>query len=1004
MLRRNSRHRQRRPLSRSKSAYSIIRNPVDRLESIDPATARRDAHIAATLSYQRANGGPVPMAQLVARSEDNACLEPRLSRFVNASSGQIQADEPSPEAGFTAPSSDMQRQQSVRFSGPKAHLKRNLAPRASKYRSSSGGHEGDAAPVASGQTLKGIAEVHRKAFGFHSLTRNYLRSLKAVDTDDTGGEDASVAGPRQRKLRKSRSMFTGLGASDDGYYFSNDTPPQLGQIRRSRSRYAALNAHAEKPKPVWALNHSSYPFPGAETIVTRPISQPSKDLALQLAREKSQQQVEHQHHHPLKPQSSLFLRSRNKRSESSMALRKSLRNSSNTSGALSSAFSGYSLAQPKQLGLRKTARRVSQSLRSRVKGLFNRTKLGDEFSHFQDREAVESQDGAGSGFDEEATPVGEASMSCVASHIPSLHAVPSFQQMQSRKGSVESLGGSADQFADEKSRVTSWTNSVTNTLPSQSAAGEWERQRLSVIKENGTHTSSSSRSKPTQGLSPEIAVDSERVYAALMKRLEGTPGQQDQRIEQSVNGMMKHSVAPTRDYSAEQVDAPTIRCVTSDDDVFSDDRTPRGMRSEDPLLSSGAVLGSESVSEAVISFAPGKTMHNSSHSPKSKTVSHRSSAFFGSPATHLFRTTSPYRRALQQEMQKPDPTTAAHDPSHYLSTMSPIVLPPRRPSTIGSENWQQKASEGSLYSNKDEETSDNPWSMGDAIVDHFPKPPKAGASLARQEVRDVSAVSSIEWQRWLSSDVAKGEESTRSLIGRGHVREQAEIDPQAGRLNMDTSRDGWVAPGTPLRPIQSNSRSSSALKIPPNTWEQGTHKAENGRPSPSSYVAQKTPPIPARSALRAIPSKPKPKEAETCERHQQQDSPEHSPLLVPARSTGSCGPSTRVGHRQRSRLDNVMTLSPQPHPLPWPLNEPKRPSTASPGHRTNWALDKTLQRLHVRDITGRLEPVNQTESRFDSDSRVMGSKRMVDRFLSSRRKKTHEARSRSTGHSSPAFL
>lgn len=243
MLRRNSKHRQRRPLSRSKSAYSIARDPVERLESIDPLIARRDAQIAATLSYQRAHG-VTSRTHPIVKSEDNSARGLNIGRRFKANSAPIMSEAPTLDVGGNAATSDLQRQQSVRFTGPRARLSRNLAPRASRCQSSSGDLEDGSAPGGHRQTLKGIAQVHGRAFGFHSLTRNYLRSLKAAELEEIGETDGSTP-PTQRKLRKSRSMFTALDSGEGGYYFSNGTPPQTGQLHRSRSRYAALNAKDE---------------------------------------------------------------------------------------------------------------------------------------------------------------------------------------------------------------------------------------------------------------------------------------------------------------------------------------------------------------------------------------------------------------------------------------------------------------------------------------------------------------------------------------------------------------------------------------------------------------------------------------------------------------------------------------------------------------------------------------------------------------------------------------
>ncbi|KAK0392922.1 hypothetical protein NLU13_2416 [Sarocladium strictum] len=975
MLRRNSKYRQRRPLSRSKSTHSIIRDPVDSLQSIDPATARRDAHIAATLSYSRAHGDTATTAHMSIRSEDNAGFGPGCDRRMDVSTGPSCTEDLSHATGMTHLSDDPQRRQSVRFTGPKARLRRNLAPRASQNRASVG--EQKTSAVTANQSLKDIAELHGKAFGFQSLTRNYLRSLKAAEQSSATEENETIPHPGQRKLRKSRSI---------------------------RSRYAALNACSDETK--LGLSSEPLPFGLGGDATLRPLSQPSRELALKLARERFQQQLGTEGHQPLRSQPSGFFRSRNKRSESSMALRKSLRNSSNTSAALSSAFSGQSIEISKQSGLRNTARKVSHSLRAKVKGLFNRPKLSQGFSHLQDEDTQDCHDGGESGLEDDPTPAGEVSMSCVASYIPSLHAVPSSQQMQSRKGSMESLDAPGDQLADDKSRVTSWTDSVANTLPSQSAAGEWERQRLSVIRETGAHMSSSSIPRPPQSLSPEVTVSSDRVYAALMKRLENINGPEDQHRVQEVGGTAMLGDASTENSPRGPVVCPTIRCVPSDDDVFSDDRSLCGRPADVslPFRSFGSV--NDPATDTVTHLSHGNNLRGSPRSTKSKTISHRSSAFFSSPSTHLFRATSPYRRALQQ-MQKPTPVERHDQQDGGLSVPSPIVLPSRRPSTVGSDNGQTKASEPSLYSNTGEDVVANPWNIGDPAVDRCPRPPSSSKPSAHSNARDISSVSSVEWKQRLSSEVASRESSPLKLIGMGHVRELTEIESPDERRKTEMSSRGSIAPGTPLQPIHSNSRSSSAVRATHEPREQGAQKAENDHPSIRKAgldSAHKAPVIPIRSALRAIPPRGSVPHAQLEGEPRQPGSPEQWPLVVPVRSAGSCGRGTKGAHRTRSRLDTVMTHSWQTDPLGSP-EKPQRPSTASPGHRAEWGTDRTLRQLRLGDHKGGLENPSAVKPNTDRGTKSSGSKRMVDLFLSSRRRRSQEPRSRSTSKTSVlAFL
>ena len=128
-----------------------------------------------------------------------------------------------------------------------------------------------------------------------------------------------------------------------------------------------------------------------------------------------------------------------------------------------------------------------------------------------------------------------ATISRVASWQPSVHTVASSQQLKSCNGSVRSQRSDGS----GKSRVTSWTGTVDNTVTSRHAQAEREAQRLSIIQENGTHVSSASfarlgvfnqfsaypmchrpRSAQKCGGTRPGQVDSQKVYSALMKRLD----------------------------------------------------------------------------------------------------------------------------------------------------------------------------------------------------------------------------------------------------------------------------------------------------------------------------------------------------------------------------------------------------------------------------------------------------------------------------------------------------
>lgn len=1011
LRRRSTRHRQHRPLVRSKSAHPVVRNPIEGLESVDPVIAKRDAHTAAILSYHRAQGGNLPMDHYP-QSENDAILDGPSRRRLTDRSLAVDSEAYSQHSdAIPPPSLKPQRRQSVRLSGPKARLTRDLAPRARKARTSSSGQNGGSETTTQGQTLKSIAQIHGKGFGFHSLTRSYLRSMKASEAETSALPDDIHSQPGPGKLRKSRSMFTAVDADKNSYFFSNSTPPPplaaAGQVRRSRSRFAALNTDPMVPDKTLGTHEASYPFGGEHEGKHHTSSQPAKDLAVQLARKMFQQQIERQdrqkhNQSSLRPQSSRFFRSRNQRSESSRALRKSFRNSSHTSAEISSAFSGQSVSMPKQAGLRNTARRVSQSLRSRLKGLM--TRPGLEMESFQslghDADIPRESDLGSEAADDQ---VGEASMSQVASHIPSLHAVPSYQQMKSRKGSVESLDTVDGPSADDRSRVTSWTNSITNTLPSQSAAGEWERQRLSVIKENGMHVSSSSLPRPAAGFSPQAIVSSDRVYAALMKRLEDSQGRDGQQRHQNVDSLTIADAVPPRSSSVGPYEAPTIRCVAAEDDVFTDKKENQSARESytEPICgATGARDGTHGSCQDPLD----KASHASPQSAKSKTISHRSSAFFGSPSTHLFRTTSPYRKALHQEMNKSEYSKAEQlSSSQYLNTLSPLVLPPKRPSSVTSGCSKAKASDASLYSCHDAETGGQLFSEVADAMPHLQSSLEIGGSPAGQ--RSASTASSVEWKKWLSADVARSQDSMKKVFPSGHIREQAEIESPDDRRGCNVARLASTSDTTPLRVIASNPRSSSAQKVQRDSSGGVAQKSENHRPTPLS-----TPTDPSHRGAtvssgvtpRAFPTYHSMSTGRAGDLNI--DVPEEWPLTDPDKLWAARGRVRPSSQHMRPPLSHIITSSGDTSLGKEGREDEMKVDAASVGRLSSWDLDKTLHRLHIGGNDG-ISTNGHTElSCSKGDPRVRGSKRMVDLFLSSRRRKGSSKRSRSTSDGSPAFL
>ncbi|KAK4032184.1 hypothetical protein C8A01DRAFT_41379, partial [Parachaetomium inaequale] len=118
---------------------------------------------------------------------------------------------------------------------------------------------------------------------------------------------------------------------------------------------------------------------------------------------------------------------------------------------------------------------------------------------------------------------------------------------------MESLRSERDRNASDGSSLTSWAHSGPSTLTSQEQQQwrEWEKQRLSVIRENGAHVPSPSIRRRVLGsglfqppdggtenpVAPRPMVDSQRIYSALVKRMQAMNTEVAQGLEDRSEGL-----------------------------------------------------------------------------------------------------------------------------------------------------------------------------------------------------------------------------------------------------------------------------------------------------------------------------------------------------------------------------------------------------------------------------------------------------------------------------------
>ncbi|CAF3555815.1 hypothetical protein FGSG_00193 [Fusarium graminearum PH-1] len=726
MLRRNSsRKTNRRPLSRSQSTNSVVRSPIRDLESIDPAKAERDANIAAVLSYHRAQDRP---------NSERMTLPRDPASFYDKSSGTGSVIRNSPQRTDNALSrhgtSDIARQRSVRFAGPSALPRRNVASRANGGRDS---------PTKATSTIHAFGKAntrpsstlsfHREKTNKFSLTRRYLETLQPPEECyNHQQQDAVSLSSSYKKIRKSRSMMTSShinieAVSTKDWAAENDMRPRSSPLPPTSNDDERLKDARPKTAALRAATSMSFLRIRRKTAASRASSNvEDSDAALRLARERFRQIQEEE---AKKSQQSTLLRPKTRESQYSTTLRKSLRNSSNNSAALSSTFSTNSASVSKQHGIRTTARKVSHGLRSKLRGLFGKGKSEDSEPEYDQCVVERDSDGesclhvdAGDTATKE-----EASVFQVTSHVPSLHDVPSNKKLRSRKGSVESFidAGGEHCVSDDRSRVTSWTNSMT----SQETIGEKDRQRLSIIK--------------------ETAMTTENDF---------------ERNRENCEAMNK------------QWPQSTIRCVQPDDDE-----------------------GSRYLSLSTLDL--------------------------------------PARQDTGSEKD-----LCATDDSIYSFSAEDTPLPP----AIGLNLLEQSPGRRSIRQ---------------------PSPEISIYAPAYEHQRDTSTASSVEWKTWLSSKVSKLEgpstPTRRKQNGAptmGHVRELASM---GSTPELSVSKDKRTPNRSPLGSIKGNAQAFPDDSSPTRLSRRVIiGYDENAAPNYEEKTADKerTPSIPRRSTLRAVPSLP----------------------------------------------------------------------------------------------------------------------------------------------------
>ncbi|KAI1417263.1 hypothetical protein F5Y13DRAFT_202795 [Hypoxylon sp. FL1857] len=1035
-------------LDRRKSISSV---KSVHLEHIRPETAERDAQAAATQAFARARE----------RSSTVTGLWPPPR---NTDSSTASMYEGTPERRSN--DSGIKRQQSIRF------VRERVPQNIQQYTIIE-----DTTPSSNASTPKARVAMdsseprpitNASAAGMVSAAKgiagDYISALLTGEEYYTREDDIASAPSSYRKVRKSRSMFTCSEASTTSRNYAEastrTTTTQLPLLPMESpilgADKSAPSIGLKAPKSMSFLRgRRDQPMLFCKRRGSAPMGLPNNSTAITLNNKG-----------PLKSHPSAFLRSRS--SNADKVFRKSMRDDSNDTLLRNGKVS-------KDRSLRNRARKVSHNFKHKLKSFFNLVK-GDtdeavfppqqieaSRSHITDLDDHDYMKDDGFQFGHSSD---EAALSRVPSGVPSLHAVPSHQQLRSRQGSVESLR-SERRASDERSRVTSWSNSDTNTVNTlNSHRGEWERQRLSVIKENGMHISSSSaryrgvttsnansnasiRSVPPAVPPQPATVDSQRIYSALMKRLNDTNKHSRNQVQKqtSVDDFIDTGAVPprgsSRDHESRGHNSPaTIRHVISDG--FSDSSSVRttkrklaftgggmkanqnespspsdiGLTSTRPELTSSksAPLGNGGKGYTNVQGRPPSVPHIEKPTPPTRTLSTRSSAFFASPTCHLFRTRSPYRRALQDSMRAESQNTQLRSPEYNPWMRSLTGLPIRCPSTCESEMDNKMHYAKSVYSTTTEELGTISSNNTPAAVEKFPKPPskhgdatifinppvyRPAPPIAKQRV--ASSASSVEWKTWLSANVSKLESTPGSgdvgvlqyavPMRSRHIREEAQIIDEDDQPPLEVYKP--TGPDSVLATIEQNTRASpQALPSIVKSASPAPHcDKENEvpeRPLATSWSALRTTPsIESMTPARGAKAATDPRSKGTFDSIRLK-SLAHKPSLNTL--AGNPTPTRRLVRKQ---LGPKNYISPTPSPGPKGAADKQLGKPGGSGNsmrRFGLVTSKTENVSPKAEADADVDPYGVQGSgvlgpETDLNPQPIGSKKIVDLFLSSRRRR-----------------